>query len=96
MEVGRMTQVTVGVRELKAQLSRYVRQVRAGATLVITDRGEPVGRIVPLGTTAEMRQRELIEIGMAAWSGQRLSSPPRVVRARGDRTVADLLLEDRE
>lgn len=91
-----MAQITVGVRELKAQFSRYVRQVRAGATLVITDRGQPVGRIVPLGTTAETRQRELIEIGMAAWSGQRLPAASDMARARGDRTVADLLLEDRE
>jgi len=91
-----VVQVTVGVRELKAQLSHYLRQVKAGATLVITDRGQPVGRIVPLETTAAARQRELIEIGMAAWSGRRLAAAPPVPRVRGDRTVADLLLEDRE
>lgn len=92
-----MSQVNVGVRELKAQLSRYVRQVKAGATLVITDRGKPVGRIVPLGTSAAMRQQELIQVGMAAWSGRRLPGVPDFTppRARGDRTVADLLLEDR-
>ena len=91
-----MANVTVGVRELKAQLSRYVRQVKAGTTLVITDRGQPVGRIVPIATTVEARQRELIEIGMAAWSGCRLPAAPPAPHVRGDRTVADLLLEDRE
>lgn len=91
-----MANVTVGVRELKAQLSRYVRQVKAGATLVITERGQPVGRIMPMGTTIEARQRELIEIGMAAWSGRRLSAVPPAPQSRGDRSVADLLLEDRE
>ena len=91
-----MAQVTVGVRELKAQLSRYIRQVKAGATLVITDRGQPVGRMVPLGMTIETRQRELIEIGIAAWSGRRLLPIAPLATARGDRTVADLLLEDRE
>jgi len=30
---------TVGVRELKTRLGGYLRQVRAGRTLVITDRG---------------------------------------------------------
>jgi prevent-host-death family protein len=91
-----MAHITVGVRELKMQLSRYVRQVRAGATLVITDRGRPVGRIVPIATTVEARQRELIEIGMAAWSGRRLAAEAPAPQVRGDRTVSDLLLEDRE
>jgi prevent-host-death family protein len=91
-----MTQVTVGVRELKAQLSHYLRRVRAGATVVITDRGQPVGRLAPLGTTAEARQHELIEVGMAAWSGRRLPPANSAPRVRGDQAVADLLLEDRE
>lgn len=91
-----MTQMTVGVRELKAQLSRYMRQVKTGATVVITDRGEPVGRIVPLEASAAARQREMIAIGMAAWSGRRLAPVPPAPQVRGDRTVADLLLEDRE
>jgi len=44
-----MTYTTVGIRELKTQLSRYIRQVKAGSTVVITDRGKPVGRrITPL------------------------------------------------
>ena len=38
---------TVGVRELKANLSAVLRRVKAGTTVVITDRGTPVGRIVP-------------------------------------------------
>lgn len=42
-----MTEMTVGIRDLKAQLSNYLRQVKAGATLIITERGRPVGRIVP-------------------------------------------------
>lgn len=43
-----MTEMTVGIRELKARLSNYTQQVKAGATLVITERSKPVGRIVPL------------------------------------------------
>ena len=42
-----MAQMTVGVRELKAQFSHYLRRVAAGETVVITDRGKPVGKIVP-------------------------------------------------
>ena len=40
--------VHVGIREAKAHLSRYLRMVRNGAHIVITDRGKPVGKIVPI------------------------------------------------
>lgn len=39
---------SVGIREAKINLSRILRRVRHGAEVVITDRGKPVGRIVPL------------------------------------------------
>jgi antitoxin (DNA-binding transcriptional repressor) of toxin-antitoxin stability system len=38
---------TVGIRELKNHLSHYLRMVRAGETVVITDRGEIVAEINP-------------------------------------------------
>ena len=34
---------TVGVRELKSELSRYLRRVRAGARLTVTERGKAIG-----------------------------------------------------
>lgn len=43
---------TVGIREAKINLSRILRRVRHGAEVVITDRGKPVGRIVPVRTSA--------------------------------------------
>jgi antitoxin (DNA-binding transcriptional repressor) of toxin-antitoxin stability system len=39
-----MTQ-SVGIRELKNNLSKYVRQVRSGATIMVLDRGEVVGEL---------------------------------------------------
>jgi hypothetical protein len=41
---------TVGVRELKNRLSEYLREVRLGTTVLVTDRGTVV---------AELRQPEL-------------------------------------
>ena len=86
---------TVGVRELKARLSAYLQQVKAGATIVITERGRPIGRIVPVAGSPEERMKALIEAGMIAWSGRRLPPLAPVARTRGERSVADLLLEDR-
>ena len=38
---------TVGIRELKARLSAYVRQARAGHTVYVTDHGEVVAELRP-------------------------------------------------
>ena len=91
-----MTETTVGIRELKARLSAYMRQVKAGATLLITERGKPIGRIIPLSPSVETRVQELAQAGLVSWSGRRLVPRAPVARTRGKRTVAGLLLEDRE
>lgn len=91
-----MSQLTVGIRELKEQLSSYIRQVEAGATVTITVHGKPVGRIVPLRQSLETRMQEALQAGLVAWSGRKLAPRAPVARTRGSRTVADLLLEDRE
>ncbi|PYR70964.1 MAG: toxin-antitoxin (TA) system antitoxin [Acidobacteria bacterium] len=43
---------TVGVRELKNRLSEYLRHVRSGEGLLITDRGEVVAEMGPPGHAA--------------------------------------------
>ena len=42
-----MKQTMAGIRELKNHLSAYLRRVKAGETITITDRGTPIGQIVP-------------------------------------------------
>jgi prevent-host-death family protein len=42
----------VGSRELKNRLGQYLRAVRKGQTLIITDRGKPVARLAPTNETA--------------------------------------------
>jgi prevent-host-death family protein len=43
-----MASVPVGIRELRQNLSLYLRRVRAGEHFVVTERNEPVARLVPL------------------------------------------------
>lgn len=88
-------QVTVGIRELKAQLSYYVRQVKSGETIIITERGKPVGRIVPVEKSLDEKMQELIESGFAAWNGKKLEPGEPVAVNKGEKTVAELVLEDR-
>ena len=40
---------TVGLRELKNRLSEYVREVRSGEGVLVTDRGEVVAELIPPG-----------------------------------------------
>jgi antitoxin (DNA-binding transcriptional repressor) of toxin-antitoxin stability system len=42
---------TVGLRELKNRLSEYVRAVRAGESVLVTDRGDVVAELAPPGET---------------------------------------------
>ncbi|HET7044277.1 MAG TPA: type II toxin-antitoxin system prevent-host-death family antitoxin [Gaiellaceae bacterium] len=39
--------VTVGVRELRQNLSRYLDRVKSGESLVVTERGREVARLIP-------------------------------------------------
>lgn len=59
--------VRVSISSLKARLSDYVRLVRNGEEVVVTDRGIPVARIVPLDAERWMETRvmELVESGLA-------------------------------
>ena len=90
-----MSELNVGVRELKTRLSEYLQRVKAGQTLVITERGKPVGRIIPVEKSLEERLYGLVEAGLAEWDGKKfLPKEPTVVN-RGERQVSDLVVEGR-
>lgn len=44
---------SVGVRELRQNLSRYLERVKAGEALVVTERGRQVARLIPSGVSAD-------------------------------------------
>ena len=89
-------EMKAGIRELKSKLSAYMRRVKAGETLVITERGKPIGRIVPISPSVTDQLESLVQAGLVNWNGQRLTRIEPVARVTGTRTVSDLLLEDRE
>jgi prevent-host-death family protein len=47
----------VGVRELRQNLSVYLRRVKAGERLEVTERGEPVARLEPLADADDVITR---------------------------------------
>ena len=43
-----MSSQTIGIREAKANLSRYLKRIRQGDEIILTEHGRPIGKIVPL------------------------------------------------
>ena len=96
-----MTQALVSIRELKSRLSHYLRLTRKGESVVITDHGVPIGRIVPIGKDQAGRDlgarlAAMRETGLTQWSGHKLRRRRPVAKLLGRKTVAQLLVEDRE
>ena len=92
-----MAEKKVGIRELKAQLSGYIREVKKGNTVVITERGSEVGRIIPASESLEERIQHLVRSGFADWNGKtlRAGKPAAKIKA-GSKTLAEIVSEDRD
>jgi prevent-host-death family protein len=87
---------TVGVRELKAHLSRHLRRVRAGARLIVTERGRAIATIDPVEAPDDVSWvREMVAEGRARWGGGKPAGCARPGGSATGRTVSDAVLEDR-
>jgi len=91
-----MTEIRVGTRELKNKLSEYLRRVKAGETIIVTEHGKTIGQIIPIKPTVEERLQAMVSAGQAEWNGQKLKSyHPRAVN-KGSRQLSDRVIEDRQ
>lgn len=91
-----MTEQSVGVRELKTHLSAYLREVKSGKTIAITERGKVVGRLVPVAPSLQERIETMRRAGLVRWNGKKLAPIKPMATLRGERTIAELIGEDRE
>jgi prevent-host-death family protein len=92
-----MAERRIGIRELKSKLSECVREVRGGGTIVVTEHGRPVVRMIADASSLDERLEVLAHAGRILWSGRRLKPTTPVARVRSRRkTVADLISENRE
>ena len=76
----------VGIAKLKAQLSKQLRKVRRGHSVIVLDRDTPIARIVPYNEDAPL------EIRRATRSPRELRLPPPPSKPTDSLTA---LLEDR-
>ncbi len=90
--------ISAGIRELKNNLSYYVRQVAAGQHVTVTDRGRVVAELAPPRSESARASRyeELVASGVirpAVERGDPLADFPSLRLPRG--TAAILIDEDR-
>jgi prevent-host-death family protein len=88
----------VGVRELRQNLSVYLRRVKAGETLEVTERGEPVAELRPRQPEPVSVIDRLIAEGRitpATVDHRTIPPAPRIPDPSG-RTLTDILREMRD
>lgn len=94
----------VGIRELKNRLSEYIRQVREGEVIMVTDRGEVVAELrAPEAATNELLQKypglvDMVRRGLVRLPRlpNRPGSYPLLPSVTPPGLAARLLEEDRE
>ena len=91
-----MADLHVGVKELKTQLSKYLREVKRGRSIIITERGKPIGQIIPRDTPTEDRITMMIQAGLVEWNGNKLMPIKPIVKNRSTQLISDLLVDMRE
>ena len=91
---------SAGIRELKDNLSRYVRRIEAGERIAVTAHGRVVAELVPPGQASRARRpsryEELVATGVirpALEAGDPLEAWPDIRLPQG--TAAQLIDRDR-
>ncbi len=95
--------MNVSVRDLKARLSRYLKDARAGRDVVVTSRGRPVVRLLAMPEeSGEKPDREELLRRLKLISGARPGSGGKPLGAKrpirippGHKTLAEIVLEER-
>lgn len=86
---------TVGIRELKANLSRHLRRVRSGARLIVTEHGRSIATIAPVDAPDVGWVSELVADGRAQWSGGKPTGASNPVTLSEGRSASAVVIEDR-
>jgi len=87
----------IGARELKTRLGTYLRVVRQGHSIIVTDRGEPVAELRPVAVAArgvEAQLERLVTLGLLSRTGRGPLPPFKPIRHAG-RPLSDTIAANR-
>lgn len=85
-----MQERRIRIQELETNPRGCLREVRSGTTLLLTDGGHRIARIIPEPRTSDSKKDPAI-----AWSGRRLKKTKPKARLRGGGSMADIVKENR-
>jgi prevent-host-death family protein len=91
-----------GVRELRLHFSQYLREVKQGEQILITERGEEIAQILPLSPKESKQERKIQStLRQLAQEGliqipprQKFVGPPKRIKVQGT-PFSDAVIEDR-
>lgn len=84
----------VSVRELKNNLSKYLKLVRQGKPVIVTSHRTPLARLLPIPEIENAGLRRLLQFDWIHWSGKKPEGGAGCPEIRG-KTVAESVMEDR-
>ena len=90
---------TVGIRELKNSLTRYLRLTKQGEEVIVTERGNPIALIQPIkgahkAVSLEARLARVAAQGLVELPTRKPSRRVRAVKASG-KPLSKIIVEDR-
>ncbi|NIM97865.1 MAG: type II toxin-antitoxin system prevent-host-death family antitoxin [candidate division Zixibacteria bacterium] len=94
-----MHTIRIGIREARAHLSKLLKRVQQGYSVIITDRSKPIAKIIPADISLLPLKDRLKALENQGWietapGGKRYKLPPPLPTPQ-DFRVQDLLREDR-
>jgi len=86
---------SVGIRNLKNKLSLYMRKVKKGEILSVTERGRTIAYITPALEKAEIKEiQTMILNGQGTWKGGKPKGAEQLVQITG-KPVSEYIVEER-
>ena len=102
MSSSRSRVIAVGCRELKTRLGTYMRQIKDGATIIVTERGRPIAELRPTVAGGGLEER-LYQLAAEGLVTREVREPPplhdfRPIRAAvpAPGSASEAVTEDRE
>ncbi len=89
----------VSVRELRSNLTGYLRRIEQGERVTVTRRGKPVATLEPIAQPAsdvDAALWKMVREDKASWSGKKFEPPKRTFKLKGEGpTLSEMIIEDR-
>ncbi|OIQ09536.1 hypothetisches protein [Moorella thermoacetica] len=85
----------VGIRKMKTSLSHYIKRVKQGESLIITERGRPVTRLMPAENKIPPNITAMLDKGLASWAGGKPLGANKYLPVQKGRSIASIVEEAR-